>query len=151
MFRRAGRALDRWGWVIALVFLGIGFAVIHHQGNRLKEQGAEISKQQITLETQQSQLHTQVQNEAASRHAQTTSTVEARFANCESGNTLRKALKVNVEQGQRELPLLLELLPQLNQPRVLALNRQQVAYQLKAFALLHCKAYSEEILPGHSP
>jgi hypothetical protein len=98
----------------------------------------------------QRQLHAQVQNEATSRSEQTAATVNARFANCESGNTLRKALRVNVEQGQRSLPLLLELLPSLNTPKVLELNRQSVDYQIKAFALLDCKTYSEEILPGHT-
>lgn len=135
--------LDRFGWVIAIIFIALGFRTLHNQGQTLHGQVKAIA-------SLQGQLNTQVQNEATSRSEQTAATVNARFANCESGNTLRKALRVNVEQGQRSLPLLLELLPSLNTPKVLKLNRQSVEYQIKAFRLLDCKTYSEEILPGHT-
>lgn len=139
--------VERWAGIIVLagmlLLTGLGFVVLKL---------VETQKTQVkTIALVQRELHSQVQNEATSRSEQTAATVNARFANCESGNTLRKALRVNVEQGQRSLPLLLELLPQLDTPRVLRLNQQSVEYQIKAFKLLDCKTYSEEILPGHSP
>jgi Sec-independent protein translocase protein TatA len=142
--RRVWDFLDRFGWIIAIIFVLIGFRTLHNQGQT-------IGRQVKTVASLQRELHAQVQNEANSRSEQTAATVNARFANCESGNTLRRALRVNVEQGQRSLPLLLELLPSLNTPKVLKLNQQSVEYQIKAFKLLDCKTYSEEILPGHSP
>jgi hypothetical protein len=92
--------------------------------------------------------HDQIVQEHRTAAAQTGATVQARFSNCQAGNRLRKGLRTNVEQGQRSLPLLLRLLPQLNTPEVLAINRRQVEYQLRVFAPLDCKTYSREILPG---
>lgn len=34
------RVVDSLGWVIALVFIGIAFSLIHHQSIELREQGA---------------------------------------------------------------------------------------------------------------
>lgn len=83
------------------------------------------------------------------RKESTGATIAARYQNCLSGNRLRAGLRINVEQGQKNLPLLLKLVPALNTPAVLAINKASVEYQLRAFAALDCRKYSVEILPGH--
>lgn len=38
--KRVWRVVDQLGWVIALVFIGIAFSLINHQGTLIREQGA---------------------------------------------------------------------------------------------------------------
>lgn len=136
--------LDRIGWVVTLLFLAVGFIVVHNQGQAIHHQASQIGHQARDLKSQ-------VNREATSRQAQTAATIRARLTNCESGNDLRKGLRVNVETQQKNLPIFLHLLPQFDTAQVREINRQQVAYQLHAFRPLNCKKYSEEILPGHTP
>lgn len=83
------------------------------------------------------------------RKESTGATIAARYQNCLSGNRLRAGLRINVEEGQKTLlPLLLKLVPALNTPAVLAINKASGEYQLRAFAALDCRKYSVEILPG---
>lgn len=128
-----------------LLVLGTVALVVHaHDIHR-------VDHDEVRLAELQGALHNQVQHEAETHAAQTRATIEARRSNCQSGNRLREGLRINVLQGQKSLPLLLQVLPQLNTPRVLALNREAVARQLRAFAPLNCTKYAEEVLPGHAP
>jgi hypothetical protein len=140
--KRVVRVLDALGPYLAIAFVAIGFKVLHNQGQ-------VIHRQQVQLKEQQVQLRAQVHNEAVSRSEQTAATINARLTNCESGNRLREGLRENVEQGQKNFPLFLELLPQFDTPKILAINQESVDRQLRAFAPLDCRAYAVEILPGH--
>lgn len=50
MFRRIGRVLDRVGWLIAIVFLGVGFVVLHDQSVKLGNDSKRIGEQTMSLE-----------------------------------------------------------------------------------------------------
>jgi hypothetical protein len=115
------RVFDEWRDALALVFVVVTFAL----------------------------LYAQAQREATDRRNAIKANVDARRSDCENGNKVRGALRVNVEQGQKNLPLILKLLPQFNNPTVLRLNRESVAYQLAQYAPRDCRAYAREALPGH--
>jgi hypothetical protein len=93
-------------------------------------------------------LYLQAQQEATDRVNAIKANEAARRSDCEYGNKLREALRVNVVQGQKDLPLILRLLPQVNNPTVLRLNRESVAYQLVQYAARDCEAYALEAQPG---
>lgn len=94
-------------------------------------------------------LYLQAQREATDRVNAIRANENARRSDCEYGNKLKEALRVSVVQGQKDLPLILKLLPQLNDSTVLRLNRASVAYQLAQYAPRDCKAYALEAQPGH--
>jgi hypothetical protein len=82
MFRRIGGVLDRWGWVIAIVFLAIGFAVLHNQGVKQRHDSTRIGEQAEGLEVLSGEnrlLISELETEIGRERSQA---IEARDAYC---------------------------------------------------------------------
>lgn len=73
--------------------------------------------------------------------------VEARKDDCTQQNELRAGLRVNVEEGQKSIPLLLRAVPQLNTKEILAANDASVKKELRAFRAINCQEYALKALP----
>ena len=120
VLKTARRLVEEWRDAVALVFVVVTFGL----------------------------LYLQARQEATDHVSAVKANEDARRSDCESGNRLREALRVNVVQGQKNLPLILHLLPQFNNPTLLRLNREAAAYQLAQYAPLDCRAYAREAQPG---
>jgi len=133
MTDRAFKTFIIFSLVITLALSGLSFAksesVNHH-----------VAHNQVVL----SQTVTQ---QAKDREAAILKNVEARREDCENNNSVRAALREQVEEGKRETPLLLKLVPALNTKEILSKAAKQRAKQLKAYAPLNCEAYAHRALP----
>lgn len=121
--------LDRSAIALAFVFLAIGFVEVHNQNNS---------------------LHRQVNNEAQTRKENKEAFIQSRYNDCERENRLRNALKTNVEQGQKNLPIFLKLLPQFDTKEILQINKKSADYQIKQFSPINCIEYAKEVNPHSS-
>lgn len=87
--------------------------------------------------------------QSADRKSAINNNVQARYSDCIEGESTRKALREQVEQGRSERPVLLKLVPQFDKPEVLAIIKKNEEEELKGFAPRNCLEYAEEALPGH--
>lgn len=99
------------------------------------------------VETQHSALGSAITQQAIDREAAVLKNVQARKSDCENGNVVRLALRENIEQGKRELPIILKLVPSLNTKQILKLSEKSNKRQLKAFASVDCTKYALEAAP----
>jgi hypothetical protein len=128
------RAFVIFSLVVTLALAGWSFAKSEIQGDKLSHQTSSLS-------------HV-VTHQSEDREAAVQKNVEARREDCNNGNQVRLGLRIGVEQSRRQRPLLLQLFPQFNQPKVLALVVREERRQLKAYAPLDCEAYALRALPA---
>lgn len=115
--------------IITLALSGLAFQKAESQGNH-------ISGQQV--------------QQAIDREAAVVKNAEARREDCENNNELRKGLSIGVKIGEKNTPLLLRLLPQLNVKEVAVLSARENGRQLKAYAPINCEAYALWAVPKPS-
>lgn len=122
-----------YGMIATLGLAGWSFEKSETQGSR--------------IEGTTSKLSSVVSKQSQDREDATLKNVEARKQDCEGSNSVRAALRIGVQQGQKEIPLLLSLVPALNTKKVLEINDREVARQLKSYEPVDCEAYAIRALP----
>lgn len=123
--------------VIAIVILTglIGFGI------------QQIEEEHAALHAAQTTLHRVEGQQQEDREAAILKNVQARKSDCENGAIVRNALRENVIQGEKQLPLILKLLPSLNTHEILEQNKKTVARELQAFKPIDCTAYALKAAP----
>lgn len=112
-------------YVLASLVVGLVAAVVYlvvrdvNQGNTLERQSREFQQQ----------------------------TVQARHDDCLAAEQLRSALRAQVRRAKKTEPLLLELVPSLNRPDVLALTRRNRQRQLRAYGKRDCVEFALRTVP----
>jgi hypothetical protein len=132
--------LGRFSLLIAAVFAIYGFVVSTRRSD-------EINRLAHKAEATATASRHQGIIEARDRRQAVAANVGARYDDCVEANRLRRALRDQVISQQRTQPLLLQLLPSLNTPRVLALIRATTARQLRAYHPRNCRRFADEALP----
>lgn len=110
-------------------------------------QGDKIERTAVVAAHAATRLTGVVSKQAADRENSTVKNVEARRQDCANGNQVREGLRTGVLQGEKELPLILRLLPSLNTKQVLDLSHKETKRQLKDFRPVDCEAYALRALP----
>lgn len=131
-----------------VVALAVTLALAGWAFVKAETQGDHLSLQNQQIKTQNTHLEALVHQQSLDREDAIVKNVAARKSDCESSNSVRAGLRENVIQGQKQLPLLLKLLPQLNTNQILRINQERVNKQLKNFAPLNCAAYANKALPS---
>lgn len=120
--------------IITIGLAGLSFGVSESANKH-------VSAQSTRIERNQSQ-------EAIDREAAILKNIEARRDDCENNNELREGLRVGVELGKKNDPLLLKLLPSLNTKEVLTVVHREEQRELKAYAPLNCQSYALRAAPA---
>lgn len=74
--------------------------------------------------------------------------IRARFDDCTQLNKIRAGLRSTVQQGKVEDPLLYQLVPSLNTPRVRQIVATNERTELREFAAVSCKDYARRAIPA---
>lgn len=73
--------------------------------------------------------------------------IRARYDDCGQLNKIRAGLRSTVQQGKVEDPLLYQLVPSLNTPRVRRIVALNDRTELREFARVDCKDYARRAIP----
>lgn len=101
------------------------------------------------IESQQSKQKTLIYQELVDRETAVLANVAARKSDCENNNQIRTALRENIEQSKREIPILLKLVPSVDTKRIITLTEKSDARQLKSFVPVDCTAYALKAAPKY--
>lgn len=154
VLRRISDLVGRFALGLGLIFVVYSLYTqtqVNSNSGKVAKQAALVSKQSNQVARQARLLAAQskalAEAEIRDRAAAVAANVRARHDDCENSNRLRKALRDDVLQSKKTLPVMLALLPSLNTPQVRALVKANNANRIKSYAARDCEAYAREALP----
>lgn len=131
-----------------VVAVAVLFGLVGWQVAETRSEGSTTNKVVVAQGRSQRQLARVVTVQAEDREAAIEKNVEARRSDCESGNKVRAGLRAGVINSEKQVPLLLHLLPQLNTKVVLDIQAKETKRQLAAYRQVNCEKYALKAAPG---